>query len=196
MKIHIEPQSGASLILERGQTLRVVDPMGGQVSDVIAFALDDRAEWLSSGRTLDYNSTLLLTTADILYSNRSRPMFTITVDTVGRHDFTLAPCSPEMFRLLHGYEGDHPSCFANLARALEPHGIASDTIPTAFNVFMNVQFAQDGKLRVEPPFSRAGDYIDLRAEIDLIVAATACSAEQSNGGAFKPIDLVVLDACG
>jgi uncharacterized protein YcgI (DUF1989 family) len=193
LNIHIEPQSGVALLLRRGQTLRVIDPVGEQVSDIVAFALDDPAEWLSSGRTLDYNSTLLLTAGHILYSNRSRPMFTITADTVGRHDFTLAPCSPEMFRLLHGYEGEHPSCFANLARALALHGIPADAIPVAFNAFMNVQFEPDGRLSVEPPLSRAGDHIDLRAEMDLIVGATACSAEQSNNGAFKPIDLVVSD---
>jgi uncharacterized protein YcgI (DUF1989 family) len=191
--MRIEPQSGTALVLRRGQTLRVIDPMGEQVSDVLAFAFDDRAEWLSSGRTLDYNSTLLLTTGHILYSNRSRPMFTIVTDTVGRHDFTLAPCSPEMFRLLHGIQGDHPSCFANLAGALAPYGISPDAIPVAFNVFMNVQFATDGRISVEPPLSRAGDQIDLRADMDLVVAATACSAEQSNNGAFKPIDLEVID---
>ena len=58
---------------------------------------------------------------------------------------------------------------------------------------MNVQFAADGRISVEPPLSRAGDHVDLRAEMDLIVAATACSAEQSNNGSFKPIDLEVID---
>ena len=61
----------------------------------------NRSEWLSSGRTIDYANTIYLTTGNILYSNRSRPMWTIVEDTVGRHDFLLTPCSLEMFRILY-----------------------------------------------------------------------------------------------
>jgi uncharacterized protein YcgI (DUF1989 family) len=118
-------------------------------------------------------------------------MFTIVGDTVGVHDFSIAPCSPEMFALLHGITDDHPSCFENLTRALEPYEISPDAIPTTFNPFMRVGIAPDGSISVEAPVSRPGDHIDLRAEMDLLVAITACSAEQSNGGSFKPIDIEV-----
>lgn len=194
MKIHIEPQSGASFVVRRGDVVRVIDPQGEQVSDVVAFSRSDLRESLSSGRTLDYNETIRLTNGHVLYSNRGNAMFTIAEDTVGRHDFLLAPCSPEMFRLLHGIETPHPSCFENLASSLAGFGIDRDAIPTAFNVFMHVVVDSSGAIAVLPPLSKAGDYIDLRAEMDLIVAATACSAEQSNGGAFKPIDVVVRSA--
>jgi uncharacterized protein YcgI (DUF1989 family) len=190
--IRIEPQTGTAITLRRGQRLRIVDPCGEQVSDVVAYAAGDHAEALSSGRTLDYNSTLRLTKGHVLYSNRGNAMMTIVEDDVGVHDFLLAPCSPEMFRLLHGIDEYHPSCFENLASALAPHGIASDAIPTAFNVFMHVSIDQGGALRVLPPLSRAGDAIELRAEIDLLVAMTACSAEQSNNGSFKPMDYEII----
>jgi uncharacterized protein YcgI (DUF1989 family) len=52
---------------------------------------------------------------------------------------------------------------------------------------MNVPVAADGGLRVAPPVSRAGDFIRLRAEMDLVIGLTACSAYASNGGSFKPI---------
>ena len=74
------------------QRLTVIDPEGEQVSDMVAFALDDHEEALSSGRTLDYASRLFLTTGDPLYSNRSRVMLQIERDDVGRHDFLLTPC--------------------------------------------------------------------------------------------------------
>jgi uncharacterized protein YcgI (DUF1989 family) len=194
VKRRIPPQSGTALELRAGDVLRVIDPEGEQVSDVVAFGLADHGEALSSGRTLDYNSTLRLTTGNVLYSNRGNPMFTIVRDTVGVHDFTLAPCSPEMFRLLHGVTDYHPSCLENLGRALSPYGITPDDIPVAFNAFMHVAVFSDGSLSVQPPCSRAGDCIELRAEMNLIVGATACSAEQSNNGSFKPIDLEVLAA--
>lgn len=188
---HLEPQTGLGLEVRQGQVLRVIDPQGEQVSDLLAFNAADPREWLSSGRSIDYNDTIYLTTGHLLYSNRSSPMLTILEDRVGRHDFLLTPCSPEMFRILYRQVGHHPSCFENLATNLAPFGIAADALPTTFNIFMDVSVATDGALSIGPPRSRPGDYIDLRAEMDLIVGVTACSAEKSNNGTFKPIDLEV-----
>jgi len=191
-KIHLEPQTGRALTVTAGQLLRIIDPLGEQVSDIVSFARDDVSEWLSSGRTIDYANTIYLTTGHTLYSNRSRAMWTIVRDTVGRHDFLLTPCSPDTFRIIYGITGHHPSCFENLATALAPFGIAPDTIPTTLNVFMNVEIAPSGELRIRAPRSRAGDYLLLRAEMDMIVGVTACSAELSNNGTFKPIDVELL----
>ena len=190
-RIHLPPQTGTAFTLREGQILRVIDPEGEQVSDLIAFADPDTRETLSSGRTLDYNNTIYLTTGHLLYSNRSRPMFTIVDDRVGKHDFLYTPCSPETFSLIYHYEGHHPSCFENLKTNLEHFGIEADAIATTFNVFMNVDVLEGGELRIGPPLSKAGDYIDLRAEMDLIVGVTACSAEMSNNYAFKPIEVEI-----
>jgi uncharacterized protein YcgI (DUF1989 family) len=189
----IAPQSGAGFRLKAGDQLRVVDLQGEQVSDLIAFA-EDRAEVLSSGRSIDYNETIYLTSGHTLYSNRSNPMLTIVEDTVGRHDFLYSPCSAEMFRKLYNFDGAHPSCFSNLAGALAQFGIDPDRIGTTFNIFMNAALEPDGRIAVLPPLSRAGDFIRLRAEMDLIVGLTACSAELSNNWSFKPIEFEVLEA--
>ncbi len=193
-RIHLPPQTGAGLLVAEGQYLEIVDPQGEQVSDLISFARADPAEWLSSGRTIDYANTIYLTTGHVLYSNRSRPMWTIVEDTVGRHDFLFTPCSPETFTILYKTTGHHPSCFENLVRNLAPFGITADAIPTTFNVFMNVEVQPSGELQILPPRGRPGDHLVLRAEMDLIVGVTACSAELSNNGTFKPIDLLVHDA--
>lgn len=190
-RLHLDPQTGTAIVVRRGELLKIIDPEGEQVSDLISFASADRAEWLSSGRTIDYANTIYVTTGHVLYSNRSRPMWTIVEDTVGRHDFVLTPCSPETFTILYRTTGHHPSCFENLARHLAPYGIAPDAIPTTLNVFMNVDVLPSGELRILPPRSRAGDHVLLRAEMDLIVGITACSAELSNNGRFKPIDVEI-----
>ncbi len=187
--LQIPPRSGTAFRLAKGQTLTITDPQGEQVADLLAFNAHDTDEVISSGRTLDYASRLYLTAPDPLYSNRSRIMLRITEDTVGRHDFLLTPCSADTFRIIYNDAHPHRGCFGNLAEALAPYGIAADRIPVAFNVFMNVTInAQSGELRVEPPLSRPGDHIVLRAEMDLIIGLTACSALQSNNYAFKPID--------
>ena len=193
----IPPCSGRAVELETGDVLVLIDPEGQQVSDLTAFARDDLAEYLSSGRSIDYAAKLWLTTGDLLYSNRSRPMFTIIEDTCGRHDFTLTPCSKEMFAIIYGETQGRPGCEGNLASALAPYGIGVDRIPIAFNVFMNVTVDADtGAVAVLPPLSRAGDFVRLRAEIPLVVAMTACSAGQSNNFHYKPIDFRVERAAG
>jgi len=190
---HLAPQTGIGLTLQKGQSVRITDPMGEQVSDLTAFSLDDNKEWLSSGRSIDYANTVYLTTGHNLYSNRSRPMLTITEDKVGRHDFLLTPCSPETFKIIYGNHDYHPSCFENLSRSLAEFSITPDMIPTTFNIFMNVLVLESGELRIDAPPSKAGDYIILQAQMDLILGITACSAELSNNGSFKPIDVAVLE---
>jgi uncharacterized protein YcgI (DUF1989 family) len=189
----LAPQTGTGFRLSAGQTLTVVDPTGGQVSDFFAVAAADPHEWLSSGRTIDYGNKIWFSSGDVLYSNRSNPMATIIEDSCGRHDFLLTPCSQQTFDLLYPeLEGAyHPSCFENLSTGLGPFGVGPDQISTTFNIFMNVWVDPSGELHIDPPTSVAGDLLVIRAEMDLLVGLTACSAEKSNGGICKPIDYEV-----
>ncbi|MFC0679372.1 DUF1989 domain-containing protein [Lysobacter korlensis] len=188
----IPPCSARAVELETGDELVIVDPEGQQVSDLVAFSRDDLAEYLSSGRSIDYAAKLWLSTGDLLYSNRSRPMFEIVDDTCGRHDFTLTPCSKDTFSIIYGETENRPGCEGNLVSALEPYGITTDRIPIAFNVFMHVAFDPDtGAVAVKPPLSKPGDRIRLRALMPLVAAMTACSAGQSNNFRYKPIDFAV-----
>lgn len=185
----IPPRSGTAFELAKGASLTVIDPEGSQVSDLLAYNAQDVREVISNGRTFDYEETLHLSTGNRLWSNRSNPMLSIVEDTVRRHDFLLTPCSTATFEHFYPDKPVHRGCFGNLAEALEPYGIGPDDIPTAFNVFMNVPVdGESGLIAVKPPVSRAGDRIVLRAEMDLIIGLTACSAYDSNGGSFKPID--------
>lgn len=189
----IPPRSGVAFLLDAGQTLTVTDIEGVQVADLLAYNSVDVREVISSGRTIDYAETIRLTAGNILYSNRSRPMLSIVEDSVGIHDFLLTPCSEATFRHFYPDQPVHRGCFGNLADALAPYGIEPDMIPIAFNVFMNVPVGIDGRIKVEPPISRAGDFIRFRAEMPLVIGLTACSAYSSNGGSFKPIGFSIAD---
>ncbi len=181
-------------MLRAGQRLKVTDPQGEQVSDFVCFNQHDTAEYLSSGRTIDYAETIFLTAGHPFYSNRSNVMFELVEDTVGRHDFLLTPCSADTFRIIYGHEHPHRGCFGNLSEALAPYGIGPDQIPICFNIFMHVTVdGETGRVGVLPPKSRAGDYVIIEAKMDLIVGLTACSAEMSNNYSFKPIQFEVLD---
>ncbi|HEY1753204.1 MAG TPA: urea carboxylase-associated family protein [Caulobacteraceae bacterium] len=195
MRHEIAPRSGVAFALGQGERLIVTDPCGEQVADLVAFARADPGEVISSGRTLDYAGRIYLTAGDRLYSNRSGVLLKIVRDDVGRHDFLLTPCSRDTFRILYGDQDPHRGCFGNLAEALAPWGIGPDAIPTAFNCFMNVAVdGATGELSVLPPLSRAGDRIELEAQVDLIVGLTACSAPLSNNGSFKPIIYEIVAA--
>ena len=184
----IPPRSGTAFVLKRGERLTVTDIQGEQVSDLVFFNRHDTAEYLSSGRTIDYAETIFLSTGHRFYSNRSNVMFNICEDTVGRHDFLLTPCSAETFRIIYGHQTPHHGCFGNIANALQPYGIKPDQIPVSFNIFMHVTIdGNSGKIAVLPPTSKSGDHITIQAEMDLVVALTACSAEMSNNYSFKEI---------
>ncbi|WP_395673720.1 DUF1989 domain-containing protein [Inquilinus sp.] len=185
---------GVGLRLQRGERLRIIDPVGGQSGDLMAYAADG-SERLSNGRSFDYNGKIYLSTGDVLWSDRSKPMLTIVADQVGRHDFLYAPCSLKMYRMQYGVTDDHPNCHDNLCTALRQLGIEPDPLPNAFNLFMNVEVAVDGKLAIVPPRSRAGDAIVLRAEMDLAIAVSSCAASTCNGGAPpRPLAVEILPA--
>jgi uncharacterized protein YcgI (DUF1989 family) len=188
----IPPRSGVSFILKKDQRLKVVDVEGEQVSDFICYNLHNKAEYLSSGRTIDYAETIYLTKGNLFYSNRSNVMFEMIEDTVGQHDFLLTPCSAEMFRIIYGDTNPHRGCFGNLCEALKEYEIVPDNIPTCFNIFMNVPVdGVTGKVSVLPPKSKAGDYVMLHAKMDLIVGMTACSAGMSNNYSYKPVGYLI-----
>jgi hypothetical protein len=193
VQYYLSPQTGVAFTVQKSQIIRVIDVEGGQVSDLVCFALQDIEEYLSSGRTIDYNEKLFQSTGDILYSNRSNPMLAIIEDPVGKHDFLFAPCSQEMFRLTYNETEPHPNCLDNLVSALCPYGVKAFQIPTAFNIFMNVEVSSSSEIVVKPPLSKAGDFINLRAEMDLIVGVTACAAGKCNNYRCTPVAVEIYD---
>ena len=194
-RFRLDPRTGAAFVLREGQSLRVIDPEGEQVADLICYDAHDPKSWLSSGRTIDYANRIYLRPGDVLYSNRSTPMLEITADTSGGHDFLLTPCCQEMFAKLYGITEPRPSCFGNLAKNLAHYGIEPDRIPTTLNIFMSVRpDAETGELTIGTPTTMPGDSTTFLARRDLIVGLTACSAEKSNNGTFKPIDFEIVSA--
>src|SRR5262245_18691380 len=120
-------------------------------------------------------------------------MWTIVNDQMGRHDFLYATCSQEMYRKQYGVTDPHANCYDNISQGLRELGLDPGPVPTSFNFFMAVNVAPDGKLTFDPPRSRAGDSLELRAEMDLAVVVTACPAATCNGGAPpRPVAIEVL----
>jgi hypothetical protein len=183
--ILIEPQRGTSFLLKQSQVVKIIDVEGKQVADLVAFNAEDIKEKLSTGVTLDINESLFVKENDILFSNRYNKMLFVVKDTVGKHDILYPACSPRMYRYQYKIKEYHPSCLENLTEPLKKHGITEDDIPTPFNTFQNSQVSSNGKLTIEEPLSKGEDYIELKAEMNLIVAVSACSVKESKCNAFK-----------
>jgi uncharacterized protein YcgI (DUF1989 family) len=189
----IEARTGKGFQINKGQRLRIVDLEGEQVADLVCFARHDPQEYLSSGRSINYAGKIYLSSGDILYSNRSNPMLSIETDQAGKHDFLFAPCSREMFAIEYDIHEPHPNCLENLTQCLKSFGIGKDQIPIPFNVFMNAHVSEGGHITIRPPLSKAGDYIEFRAEMNLTVAVSACSALRCNNFSWGPIGIEIRE---
>ncbi|KRE83746.1 hypothetical protein ASG89_11515 [Paenibacillus sp. Soil766] len=189
----IPATEGLALLLKRGQVIRVTDVEGEQVADFVAYREDDISERLDPSVTMDALHAMKVKPGDIIYSNKYTPMLTIMRDTVGQHDFINSACRPEMYELLYN-KRDHTSCYMNLNNALAQFEIAAPDQHYPFNIFMNTVIQASGQIRVEKPLSQAGDCIELRAEMDLVVAISACPCEESlcNGYKCTPIGVDVF----
>ncbi|ASS66910.1 MULTISPECIES: urea carboxylase-associated family protein [unclassified Paenibacillus] len=185
---------GIGFKVNKGQIIRVTDVEGEQVADFVAYRADDASERIDPNVTMDALHKMKVRPGDILYSNKYRPILTVVADDVGVHDFINASCRPEMYEFLYGKK-NHASCHENLTRALEPYGLPEPDQHYAFNVFMNTVIHPDGSISVERPLSKAGDSVELRAEMDLVVAVSACPCSESacNGYACTPILVEVVD---
>ena len=187
----LEPHTGAAFIVRKYQILRVIDVEGQQVVDLISYSHRNPQEYLSSPRTMDFNNKIYFTTGDVLHSDQSRPLWTISNDTVGKHCFLFAPCDQRMFEITYGVTEPHPNCFDNLSGSLSQFGIRAAQIYVPFNIFMHARVANTGEIDIQPPISKPGDLVDLHAEADLIVGISACSAYKSNNYKFSQIMLEV-----
>jgi uncharacterized protein YcgI (DUF1989 family) len=182
--------------LAPGQELTLVNTHGNQVVDFWAFRAGDLAEYLSMDHTRSVNSSWTVRLGSRLVSNRRRLMLTIVGDTSpGIHDTLLPPCSPEIYAEL-GCAPGHDSCEGNLHTALAALGLAAPCVPASLNLFMNVPLLTNGSLLREPPVSRPGDSITLRAEMDLIACCSACPQDVTpiNGAARMPASVDYVTA--
>lgn len=173
--------------MKKGSSLKIIDPTGEQVADLYSADARNTIDGFSSGRTIDYNDTIFLTTGNCLYSHSGLKHLEIIEDTCGRHDVLVTPCSLQMFQMMNGTDLYHPSCHENLAVSLKAFGIEPLQISSTFNVFMSVSVSAQGCVKVEKPASKRNDWVVFKACQDLIIGLTACSDEGTNNGSCKEI---------
>jgi uncharacterized protein len=186
----VEARHGKALPLQKGQIARVINTRGQQVVDTWAFAAEDLCECMSMEHTRAVLLRIMPKLGDTFVSNHRRPVLTLTADTSpGIHDMLIAACDRYRYKLL-GCKGYHDNCADNLMAAMKELSLKAPEVPSPLNLFMNIPVSEGNKLSFEPPRTRAGDYVDLRAEMDCIIAFSACPQDivPINGTACKPTE--------
>jgi hypothetical protein len=188
--ITIPARRGCAAYVAAGEIVRVINTHGQQVVDTWAFNRHDITEFMSMEHTRSWLRRLMPRVGDALVTNHRRPILTILEDTSsGIHDTLLAACDRYRYELL-GCTDYHDNCTDNLRQALTELGLTPPDVPSPLNLFMNIPWAADGALALEPPKSTPNSYIRLRAETDLVVAFSACPMDllPINGVDGKPTE--------
>lgn len=174
-QIHTIPaRRGKAVHVGKGQALKIINTHGHQVVDFWAYVAGHLTEFVGTEQCRATWTKLYPETGDHLYSNRRRPLMTLEEDTSpGRHDTLMAPCDNERYGLL-GCTEYHDNCRDNMHAALMEHGLSVPYTPASINLFMNIPWTMDAKLSFDPPLSKAGDYVLLRAEIDCVAVMSCC----------------------
>ena len=196
--IDIPGYEGRAVRLDQGSVFRVIDVEGCQIADMFILSGDNPNEYFSPALTRQVIFRLTPKPGDFLYSNRRRPMLTFLDDTSpGRHDMAFAPCDPGFYVDLGG-DLSHPNCRDNFYQAIKELNIRIEPPPDPFNLFQNTVPKADGNFAVGRTLSKAGDYVEFRAEMDVVVVVTACSADlpfagiEPIGGKSTPLRIQVV----
>lgn len=188
----IPPKEYLGVELRKGQVLRIVDVEGQQVPDVVFFNLDNPKEKLSTNNTMLILKKWRVTTGDPLISDEGNDMVTIVDDTVGGvHHLSGGCCNEPANWRRYGVRGTR-NCRSNIAMAAASLGITEKEVPGVIAPFMNVVRYPDGRYEIELPPSKAGDYLDFRAEMDVLAAISNCPQEKNPCNGFNPTPLRVV----
>ena len=173
-EITIPARMGKAAHVHAGQSVKVINTHGQQVVDTWAFVADGLAEFMSMEHSRTSLAKIMPAVGDSMVTNQRRAILTVVEDTSpGIHDTLLAACDRFRYQLL-GVTGHHDNCTDNLASALAELSLTAPETPCPWNLFMNIPVGANGDLSFEPPESKVGDYILLRAEIDCVVVFSAC----------------------
>lgn len=171
--------------VREGAVVRLVDLEGQQAVDFLCYNLANRAERYNAANTIKLNNSIYLGQDTVLWSVRARPMMTIVADTCGSHDTIYGCCSIEIDRVRFDKENSW-GCQQNFESELAKHGMSEADIAANVNFFMYVPVREDGRIAIADGLSKPGDYVDLRAEMDVLVVISNCPERDNAAAGYQP----------
>jgi urea carboxylase-associated protein 1 len=185
--------------VEKGQVLRILDLEGNQAVDTLFYNADDTEERYDANNTIRGQNNIYLTTGTQLLSNEGNTMLTIIADTCGRHDTLGGACSAESNTVRYALEKRHMHACRDsflLALAEYDHGMSKRDLSSNINFFMNVPVTPSGGLTFADGISGAGRYVEMRAEMAVLVLISNCPQLNNPCNAYNPtpVEVLVWDA--
>ena len=180
----------------KGQTFRIVDLEGNQAADTLFFNADDPYERYSAVDTIREQQNVYLGVGSVLRSQDNNPMLRITADTVGRHDTLGGACATESNTVRYALEKKTMhACRDSFVLALADHagyGLTKRDLAHNINFFMNVPITPEGGLTFADGVSGPGKYVEMVAEMNVLVLISNCPQLNNPCNAYNPTPVEVL----
>jgi uncharacterized protein len=179
----------------KGQTVRIVDIEGNQAVDTLFYNAHDYSDRYSAQDTIREQGNIYLTTGTRLISTEGNVLLTIIADACGRHDTLGGACAQESNMVRYALEKRHMhACRQSFLRGVQQwkRGLEKRDITSNINFFMNVPVTPEGGLTFEDGVSEAGKYVELRAEMDVLMAISNCPQLNNPCNAYNPTPVQIL----
>ncbi|MBM3571453.1 MAG: DUF1989 domain-containing protein [Alphaproteobacteria bacterium] len=188
----IAPGKAWSRVIRKGEVLRIVDLEGTQAVDFLCYNADDPGERYNAADTMKVSGTIFIGKGSVILSGLGRAIFTVIEDTCGFHDTIAGCCSAESNRLRYG-KWPTPNCRDNFLEGLKPFGLDRRDIVANINFFMYTPVESDGRMAIVDGRSKAGDFVDLRAEMNALAVISNCPQmnNPANGYKLTPVRVAV-----
>ncbi len=172
-------------IVRRGQVVRVLNASGTPGVSLVAWSLADTSERYNAADTVKVQWTAALRKGRVLFSDMGRVMFSLIEDTSGRHDAIAGGSTPAT-------AGGGRNTRDNLILAAGKHGLERRDVPPCLTLFAPVVTGDDGRLSWQDGVVRAGDFVDLRAEMDVVLALSNCPHPLAPAGEGGPVEVIIF----
>jgi urea carboxylase-associated protein 1 len=187
----VQPGTPWGQVIPQKAVLRIIDLEGCQAVDFLCYNAADPTERYNAADTMKIQGNIFLSKGTRLYSGLGNPLFTVIEDTCGRHDTIAGCCSAESNRVRYG-KPDAPNCRDNFLKILGEFGLGKKDIVSNVNFFMYVPVHADGSMAVVDGISKAGDYVDLRAEMNVLAVISNCPQIYNPANGFNPTPVRVI----
>jgi uncharacterized protein len=190
---YIAAEAPFSTVVKRGQILRIEDTFGQQAIDTLFYNADDFSERYSSQDTMREQGAAYISTGTKILSSEGRVMATMTADTCGRHDTSAGACSCESNTVRFGHYTKYlHACRDNFVLEVSKHGMSKRDVVANINFFMNVPIEPSGEMTIVDGISAPGDYVELKAEMDVLLVISNCPQINNPCNGFDPTPVRVL----
>ena len=177
--------------VNQGDVLRLVDLEGQQAIDFLCYNAEDPEERYHAPNTIKIPRQIYLGEGSILWSVLARPMMTIVEDSCGGHDTIFGCCSFLLDEVRYGATNSR-CCQKNFEEELARHGMGPRDVVSNVNFFMRVPVAADGRAGIVDGISKPGDFVDLRAEMDVLAVLSNCPEALNPATGTKPTPIQAI----